>query len=139
MKSSQPASIPNQPAGPEKEVGVWEGTRASLGFWLRTIFTLSIYYFLFHRFNKITLTTRRVTQTRGNFLTQNETSLGLHNVTDITINRSFIGRMFNYGDITIQSAGSGSSEINFNGLHDPERLRELIYDLRDGRVDEERL
>jgi hypothetical protein len=137
MKSSLPAS--NQPVGPEREVGVWEGTRASLGFWLKTIFTLSLYYFLFHRFNKITLTTRRVTQTRGNFLTQNETSLGLHNVTDITINRSFIGRLFNYGDLIIQSAGSGGSEINFHGLHDPEKVRELIYDLRDGRVDEETL
>lgn len=139
MKSSQPASTANQPVGPEKEVGVWEGTRASIGFWLKSILTLSIYYFLFHRFNKITLTTRRVTQQRGNFLSQNETSLGLHNVTDITINRSFIGRMFNYGDITIQSAGSGSSEIQFTALSNPEKLRELIYDLRDGRVDEESL
>jgi uncharacterized membrane protein YdbT with pleckstrin-like domain len=90
---------------------------------------------LWHRFNKIILTTRRVTQMRGNIFTQNETTISLQNVTDVTINRSLIGRILGFGDIVIQSAGSASSEINFPGIRDPERLREMIYDLRDGRMD----
>jgi uncharacterized membrane protein YdbT with pleckstrin-like domain len=130
--SNQPAPLPQEP---ERVVEEFKATRISLGFWIPVILTLGIYYALWHRYNKIILTTRRVTQMRGNIFTQNETTISLQNVTDVTINRSFIGRLLGFGDIIIQSAGSGASEIDFPGIRDPERLRELIYDLRDGRLD----
>ncbi|PJF24762.1 MAG: hypothetical protein CUN53_16200 [Phototrophicales bacterium] len=123
------------PQEPERVVEEFKATRISLGFWIPVILTLGIYYVLWHRYNKIILTTRRVTQMRGNIFTQNETTISLQNVTDVTINRSLIGKMLGFGDIVIQSAGSASSEIAFPGIRDPERLRELIYDLRDGRLD----
>jgi membrane protein YdbS with pleckstrin-like domain len=130
----QPVNAP-LPQEPERVVEEFRSTRISLGFWIPVILTLGIYYVLWHRFNKIILTTRRVTQMRGNIFTQNETTISLQNVTDVTINRSLIGRILGFGDIVIQSAGSASSEINFPGIRDPERLREMIYDLRDGRMD----
>ncbi len=136
--SDQPAPQPVNaplPQEPERLVEEFKATRISLGFWLPVILTFGIYYVLWHRYNKIILTTRRVTQMRGNLFTQNETTISLQNVTDVTINRSLIGKILGFGDIIIQSAGSGASEIDFRGIRDPERLRELIYDLRDGRLD----
>ncbi|MDZ4763194.1 MAG: PH domain-containing protein [Chloroflexota bacterium] len=123
------------PQEPERVIEEFKSTRIALSFWFFTIITLGIYFILYHRYNKIILTNRRVTQIRGSILTQNETTISLQNVTDVTINRSFIGRILGFGDIVIQSAGSASSEINFKGIRDPERLRELMYDLRDGRID----
>jgi hypothetical protein len=140
--SDQPAPQPvsgQLPQEPERVIEEFRATRISLGFWIPVILTLGIYYVLWHRYNKIILTTRRVTQMRGNIFTQNETTISLQNVTDVTINRSLIGKILGFGDIVIQSAGSGSAEIDFRGIRDPERLRNLIYDLRDGRLDDPNL
>lgn len=142
--SSKPPITPEQinnslPQEPERVVEEFKSTRINIGFWFLTIITLGIYYVLYHRYNKIILTTRRVTQMRGNVFTQNETTISLQNVTDVTINRSIIGRILGFGDIVIQSAGSGASEISFQGIRDPEHLRELLYDLRDGRLDSPRV
>ena len=120
----------------EREVGVWRGSKANLQFWLSTIVTLSLFYWLHYRHNAITLTTRRITQMRGSILTSNETSISITNVTNIDVNVSLLGRFFNYGDISIQSAGSDATEIYFVRLADPTRLREIIFDLKDGKYDE---
>ena len=40
----------------EKQVGVWHESKASLRFWLLTIFTLSLYYFVVYKHNSIVLT-----------------------------------------------------------------------------------
>ena len=63
----------------------------------------------------------------------------LTNVTDVTLNRSFFGRIFNFGDIQISSAGSAGSEISAVGLAGAEELRSAVFDLRDGRQDEVKL
>ena len=120
----------------EREVGVWRGSKANLQFWLSTIVTLSLFYWLHYRHNAITLTTRRITQLRGSIFTSNETSISVSNVTNIDVNVSLLGRVFNYGDISIQSAGSDATEIYFVRLANPTRLREIIFDLKDGKYDE---
>ncbi len=125
--------------GPEKTIGTFRESRWSLGFWLRTIVTLGLYWLLFHRFNEIVLTTRRVSQSRGNFLTHNETAMSIENITDVTVNRSALGKMLGYGDISIQSAGSSGTEISQVRLAGADKLRDAIFDLRDGRLDESRL
>jgi hypothetical protein len=94
---------------------------------------------LYYRHNKITLTTRRLTQRRGSILTGNETSMSIENVTNVDVNISLLGRILNYGDITVQSAGSNAAEIQAKRLAAPEKLRESIFDLRDGRLDETKL
>jgi uncharacterized membrane protein YdbT with pleckstrin-like domain len=124
---------------PEKHVGTFRRSPATLGFWWRTIFTLGIYLLTLWRMNEIRLTTRRITQRRGNLLTGNETSMSLSNVTDINVNKSLFGSIFGYGDIIIQSAGSDSAEISFVGLQRPDKLRELVFDLKDGKLDEAKL
>ena len=122
--------------GKEREVGVWRGSKANIQFWLSAIVTLSLYYWLHYRHNAITLTTRRITQLRGSIFTNNETSISIQNVTNIDVNISLLGRIFNYGDISIQSAGSDATEIYFVRLANPTRLREIIFDLKDGKYDE---
>ena len=122
--------------GPENVVGVWHESKANLLFWLKTIFTLSLYYWLVYKHNDIKLTTRRVTQRRGSALTINETSMSIENITDVDVNMSILGRIFNYGDISIQTPGSGGAEIQATRLTNPDKLREAIFDLRDGKLDE---
>ncbi|MBE2269671.1 MAG: PH domain-containing protein [Anaerolinea sp.] len=125
--------------GPEKQIAVFRRSPWTFGFWWRTILTLTLYYFTLWRLNQISLTTRRIMQRRGNIITGNETTIDLENVTDITVNKSLLGQIFNYGDISIQSAGSNASEISFTALQRPDKLREIIFDLKDGRLDEEKL
>ena len=122
--------------GPEKLLGEWHESKASPRFWLLSIITLSLYYWLDYRHNMIRLTTRRVTQRRGNILTHNETSASIENITNVDVNMSLLGRMFNYGDINIQTAGSSGAEIQANRLASPDKLRDAIFDLRDGKLDE---
>jgi membrane protein YdbS with pleckstrin-like domain len=123
-------------SSPEKTVGTFRESRWSLGFWFRTIITLGLYWFLYHRFNEIVLTTRRVMQRSGNILTHKETAMSIENITDVTVNRSALGRLLSYGDIHIQSAGSNAAEISQNRCAGADKLRDAIFDLRDGRLDE---
>ena len=120
----------------ERDIGIWYGSKTNAHFWLMSIVTLSLYYWLIYRHNMIRLTTRRVMQNRGSLLTSNEMSLGISSVTNIDVNMSFLGRIFNYGDISIQSAGSDAVEIYFVRLANPVKLREAIFDLKDGKYDE---
>jgi uncharacterized membrane protein YdbT with pleckstrin-like domain len=124
---------------PEKHVAVFRRSPRSWGFWWRTIVTLGLYILTNWRLNQISLTTRRLTQRRGNILTGNETAMSLERVTDINVNKSLLGSILGYGDIVIQSAGSDSAEISFSSLQNPDKLRELIFDVKDGRLDEEKL
>lgn len=126
----------SQMQGPEKTLGYWHESKANVYFWLRTILTLSIWYWLVFRHNSIQLTTRRVMQRRGSILTQNETSASIENITNVDVNMSLLGRMFNYGDIKIQTAGTAAAEIQATRLTNPDKLRDAIFDLRDGKLDE---
>ncbi|MDZ4769551.1 MAG: PH domain-containing protein [Chloroflexota bacterium] len=121
---------------PERVIGSWHGTRATLGFWLKTIFTLSIWYWTVHNYNRITLSTRRLTQMRGNMFQRNETSVDLEKISNIVVNKGVFGSMFNYGDFVAETAGTDRAEVQFTGLEGAEKLRDTIFDIRDGRLDE---
>lgn len=140
-----PGNLPTPPtppmpapteAEPERVLKTFRESKVRLGFWWRTILSLSIWYWTVYRHNKIDLTNRRVIQQRGNWISQNETSVMLSNITDVTLNRSFFGKLFNFGDVMISSAGSAGSEISASGLAGAELLRTAVFDLRDGRMDE---
>lgn len=120
----------------ERTVGVWRRSVWSGGFWWRTIVTLGLYVILLWRRNQITLTTHRVTQRRGNVLGGSETSINLENITDVNINKSALGTILGYSTIRIQSAGTSDAEIKFEGLADADDLRDAIFDLQDGSLDE---
>lgn len=119
----------------ELTVGVWHESKARPGFWLRTIFTLGLWYLIVYKHNYIEVTNQIITQKRGSIFSGNETTMRVDRVTDITLNQSFLGNLLNYGDIMIQSAGSGEAEIAKKGMANPRKLRQVILDLRDGVLD----
>jgi hypothetical protein len=121
---------------PEEVIGVWRRSIWTWGFLWRTVVTFSLYYWLLWRRNQITVTNKRVMQRRGNILGGSETSLSIDNITDITVDVPALGAIFGYGDIEIQSAGSSSAEIAFAGLGRAKRLRNVLFDLKDGVADD---
>ena len=120
---------------PEQQIGVWRRSMWTWGFWWRTITTLTLYVWLLWRRNQITVTTRRVSQRRGNLLGGEETALSIQNITDISVDTPPLGAIFGYGDIEVQSAGSTEAEISFRGLGRVKKLREVLFDLKDGVAD----
>jgi membrane protein YdbS with pleckstrin-like domain len=141
MAQQPPVAVPPATPGnsPERTLKTYRESKARFGFWWRAVLSLSIWYWTVYRHNKIVLTTRRVVQHRGNWVSSNETSVLLTNITDVTLNRSALGRLFNYGDVLIDSAGSSGSEINAIGLSGAENLRSAVFDLRDGNLDDVKL
>jgi uncharacterized membrane protein YdbT with pleckstrin-like domain len=126
-------------AAEERFVKTFHDSKWRIGFWLKTIFTLSIWYWVVYRHNRIDLTTIKVSQRRGSIFTNNETSLYISDIRDITLNQSFLGRLLNYGDLGISSAGSSGSEISMIGIGGAGELRALLFDLRDGKLDDPKL
>ncbi|MCI0714257.1 MAG: PH domain-containing protein [Chloroflexi bacterium] len=108
---------------------VWTG-----GFWWRMIVTLGLYLYLWNR-NKITLTNRRIVERRGGILGGEEISLNLARITDIRVKTGPLGAILKHGLFEVQSAGSDSAEISFEGLSHPHKLKDQIYDLQDGSLD----
>jgi hypothetical protein len=121
---------------PEEIIGVWRRSVWTWGFLWRSVVTLTLYVWLLWRRNQITVTNKRVMQRRGNVLGGSETSLSIDNITDITVNVSALGAIFGYGDIEVQSAGSSAAEISFQGLGRAKRLRDVLFDLKDGVADD---
>jgi hypothetical protein len=121
---------------PEKKLAEFRRSVKTWGFWWRVISTLGLYYFLLWPRNQIVITTRRVNQRRGNVLGGNDTSMSIVNVTDVSLDTPPMGAVFGWGNIEVQSAGSGEAEIFFNGLANAKKLRAMIFDLKDGTYNE---
>lgn len=119
----------------EEKVAEFRRSVWHIGFWVRTILTLTLYYWILWRRNKITLTTRRVVQRKGNVIGGEEVSINLDRIQDIRVRTGVAGTVFRFGLIEIQSSGSGQAEISFDGLNRPHKLKEMIYDLQDGQLD----
>ena len=119
----------------EQRIGIWHESRARPGFWLRAILSLTLWVWIVWKHNYIEVTNLHVTQKRGSLFGGNETTMRVDRITDINLNQSFLGGILNYGDITIQSAGSGEAEIAKTAVANPRKLRQVIFDLRDGVLD----
>jgi uncharacterized membrane protein YdbT with pleckstrin-like domain len=132
-------STPAPNIGPERTLRSFRESKWRLSFWLKSIFTLGIWYLTVYRHNHLTLTTEKIVQRRGNWLTANETALYIRDIRDVTTNQSVLGRIFGYGDISLSSSGGAGSEISARGLSDAVLLKDFLFDLRDGRADEARL
>ena len=120
----------------EEIVAEFRRSTRTIGFWIRTIGTLGLYYFLLWRRNEITVTTRRVIQRTGNLIGGQETSIQLSRITDVTVRTGTFGAIFGYGEINIDSAGTSGSEIRFEGIARPHKLKDVIFDLQDGVLDD---
>jgi polyferredoxin len=120
--------------GEEQKIGVWRRSTLTWGFWWRTLTTLGLYWLVLWRRNQITVTTHRVMQRRGNVLGGSETAISIENITDISLSTPPLGAIFGYGDIRVQSAGADTAEISFQGLGRVKKLRDVLFDLKDGKI-----
>lgn len=120
----------------EVEVGIWRRSTWTLHFWSRTIMTLGFYWLTYYQWNYIRVTNRRVTQHNRDFLGGNQTSVAIGEITDVSIDIPPMGDIFQYGHIKIQTAGTNKAEISFTRLHAARQLRDVIFDLQDGTLDE---
>ncbi len=113
---------------------VTELTWSGLCFLLSSLaFPFSIYvFYLDWRFNRFYLTNYRLVKERG-IIGQRFMSIFLEQVEDITVSYSIWGRIFGFGNITIESAGTWG-EILYKGAPDPlekiKRIEEEILKLK---------
>ena len=63
-----------------------------------------------------------ITEIKG-ILTKTQISIPYRNISGERLKKSFIGRIFNYGNIIITSS---SNEINIRGIRNPEKLYRMI-------------
>ena len=99
-----------------------------LGFWLILIPTikaikLSIYYMT----TELVITNKKIIEKYG-LVSVHCDEMNLDKIENITVNSSFWGRIFGYGNVCIQ--GTNRNNINFNGVKKPEEVRKLINNNR---------
>jgi hypothetical protein len=135
MQSSYPTpQMPPayDPSAPERVIGEWRRSMASPGFWLRVIFTLTLYYWIYWERNKIVLTNRRVTQHIAYLIGGEERSVSLHNITEVRIHTPPLGTLLGFADVAIQSMGGDQApEIHFQALERPAQLKQMIFTVQD--------
>ncbi|MBN1964125.1 MAG: PH domain-containing protein, partial [Anaerolineae bacterium] len=90
-------------------------------FWLKTIFSLGI-WLLWWRNNYLALTSRSIIRREGVF-TKKERAIPLSQVQDVSISYGIIRRILGHGDIRIETAGSGGTEIIMHNVDKPEEFR----------------
>ncbi|MDD5112148.1 MAG: PH domain-containing protein [Candidatus Altiarchaeota archaeon] len=75
------------------------------------------------------VTTERVKSENG-FLSRTVRDAELDKIQDTMVRQNFLGRLLNYGDLYFSTAGSGSYEIVFEKVADPEGLKTKIRELK---------
>lgn len=81
------------------------------------------------------VTDKRIVIRRG-VLSKKERSVRLENILDVALDRSLFARMFGYGDIYVETAGSSGTEFVFKRIAQPEEVRSAIYAAQERRVKE---
>jgi hypothetical protein len=115
----------------DTEVILKEGREDPLrfSFALKFVLTLGLYYFVWTN-NKIVITTRRVIRREG-WISKRERSVAIDRIQDITVEYNFWGRIFNYGNLYVETAGGDETEIVFQNVRDPDGLKEAILSQMD--------
>lgn len=73
----------------------------------------------------VTMTQLRVIIEEG-IITRTSKIIPLDRVQDVSTKQPFVGRLLNYGELEIDTAGTVANEV-VTDLHAPERLRDQIY------------
>ncbi len=79
----------------------------------------------------LTVTNEQTTLRKG-ILSKYTNDVFHSNVRNIQVRQSFLQRLFNVGWVGISSAGQSGLEIEINGIQDPEKVKEIIDDHREG-------
>jgi uncharacterized membrane protein YdbT with pleckstrin-like domain len=73
-----------------------------------------------------TITDQRILQRRG-LLGKYTRSIGIARVQDVSTAQGILGRLFDYGDVEIESAGKDGAEV-FTYVPDPEHFRNTLFE-----------
>ena len=85
-----------------------------------------VLYVVWDRFSRqYRVTTKRVIAKSG-FLSKTLDEINIAHIRSINVKQSFFGRVLNYGDILIGTAGTEGVEVTVKGISDPVRFKELI-------------
>jgi uncharacterized membrane protein YdbT with pleckstrin-like domain len=85
------------------------------------LFFLSIVFYLDWRFNRLYLTNLRLIKERG-IIGKRFMAIGLDKIQDITCSFGILGRIFGFGDLEIESAGTFGKMV-FEGLPRPKGIK----------------
>jgi uncharacterized membrane protein YdbT with pleckstrin-like domain len=88
---------------------------------LFVFFFLTLIFYLDWRFNRLYLTNLRLIQERG-IIGKRFMSIGLDRIEDITCDYGIWGRIFGFGDLIIESAGT-YGKMTFKGMPSPKKIK----------------
>ena len=112
---------------PIKLILAWIG--GILGCWLFFIPTINaIKVSIYYKTTELVVTNKRILEKYGLVRVYSDEK-NLDKIENITVNYSFWGRIFGYGDLCIQ--GTNRNNIYFNVVKDPENIRACINNARD--------
>lgn len=83
------------------------------------------YAYVRHRSTRYAITTNEVYRKDGLFSRQ-VTSLRLDRVQNTSFEQSFLERLLSYGDVRIDTAGTGGTEIIFEAVSNPQKVSSLL-------------
>jgi uncharacterized membrane protein YdbT with pleckstrin-like domain len=95
-------------------------------FTLRSLFTLSIAFWFDRRFSEFVITNRRVIIKKG-FIARDTFEMNLSKIESVNVDQTVMGRIFNYGSMTI--IGSGGTRETFHKISKPLAFRKAFQEL----------
>ena len=66
---------------------------------------------------------KRVISKKG-IISRNASEMNLSSIESVNVSQSIVGRILNYGSLTI--SGRGTTAVDFDGIDDPVKIRKLI-------------
>lgn len=99
-----------------------------LGCWLILIPTIkAIKKTIVYCSTEFAVTNKKVVEKYGLFSTHCD-ELALDKIENITVNRTFWGKIFNFGDVRIQ--GTNRNDVNYRFVKNPEQVRKEINNIK---------
>ena len=87
-----------------------------------------IWVALTFRSNEYVVTNRRVMQV-GGVINKHSTDSSLEKINDAALTQSFVGRIFNFGDLDVLTASEAGIE-RFRMIHDPVQFKKTMLDVK---------
>ena len=95
-------------------------------FTLRSLFTLTLAFWFDRWLSEFVITNRRVIVKKG-FIARDTFEMNLSKIESVNVDQSFMGRILNYGSITI--IGSGGTRESFHKISRPMAFRKAFQEL----------
>ena len=94
-------------------------------FTLRSLFTLTIAAWLEMSLSEYVITNRRIIIKRG-FIARNTFEMNLSKIESVNVDKSVMGRILNYGSMTI--IGTGGTQETFHNISRPLEFRKAFQE-----------